>query len=346
MDPLTNSLAAFALSRTGLGRTGLGRAGLGRLSWRGEAALILGANLPDLDYLSVPFSWANLVTLVGGPLHSLAAAPLLAAVLVLLLRLRTRESISFPRLWLLSLAGLGLRLTLDAMGVDGIQLFYPFSRDWFHLDVLPWFDPWLFLLLLGYAFWPWISHLVNIEMGIRQVAGRGFAFFVLLLSAGYVGYRAANRAEAISVIANYSYGGEVPLREGCFPDTYSLVRVRCVVETDSHFANIDYFVGEDYDATQAQLLKRQNRPVWQVAQFQSVWYQQISGRLRMPHWTVFPADFPAGAREAVMQDLILAPEPYPQFRLRILLDSQERLIEETLVMDTLAFGRVESALTK
>ena len=350
MDPLTNSLAAFALSRTGLGRTGLGRtglgrAGLGRLSWRGEAALILGANLPDLDYLSVPFSWANLVTFVGGPLHSLAAASLLAAVLVLLLRLRTRESISFPRLWLLSLAGLGLRLT-PTPWASTASSFSIRSAGTGSTSTFCRFDPWLFLLLLGYAFWPWISHLVNIEMGIRQVAGRGFAFFVLLLSAGYVGYRAANRAEAISVIANYSYGGEVPLREGCFPDTYSLVRVRCVVETDSHFANIDYFVGEVYDATQAQLLKRQNRPVWQVAQFQSVWYQQISDRLRMPHWTVFPADFPAGAREAVMQDLILAPEPYPQFRLRILLDSQERLIEETLVMDTLAFGRVESALTK
>ncbi len=332
MDPVTNSLAAFALSRTGLGR----------LSRRGEAALILGANLPDLDYLSVPFSWANLVTFVGGPLHSLAVAPLLAAGLAALLLLRARKPVSFRRLWLLALAGLGLRLTLDVMGVDSIQLLYPFDRAWQHLDILPWFDPWLFLLLLGYAFWPWISHLVNIEMGIRQVAGRGFAFVVLLLSVGYVGYRAANRAEAISVIANYSYGGEVPLREGCFPDMYSLVRVRCVVETDTQFANIDYFVGEDYDATQAQLLKRQNRPVWQVAQFQSAWYQQLSGRLRMPHWTVFPADFPAGAHEAVMQDLILAPEPYPRFRLRILLDSQERLLEETLVVDTLAFGRVES----
>ncbi|MCC6262036.1 MAG: metal-dependent hydrolase [Bryobacterales bacterium] len=336
MDPITNSLAAFALSRTGLGR----------LSRRGEAALILGASLPDLDYLSALFSPVNLFSFVGGPFHALLAAPLLAAGLAALIRLNSRRPIAFARMWLLSLAGIALRLALDLLGVDGVQLLYPFDRAWFHLDILPWFDPWLFLLLLGYAFWPWISHLVNLEMGIRQATGKGIAFVVILLAAGYVGYRAANHAEAISVIANFSYAGNVPLREACFPDVYSLVRVRCVVETDSHFANIDYFVGENFDATEAQLLKRQNQPVWQVAQFQSAWYQQLSNRLRMPYWTVFPADFPTGAREAVMQDLVLAPEPYPRFRLRILLDSRERLLEETLVVNTLGFDHFESTLRR
>ena len=62
----------------------------------------------------------------------------------------------------------------------------------------------------------------------------------------------------------------------------------------------------------------------------------------MFYWTVFPADFPPGAREAVMQDLILAPEPYPRFRLRILLDEKDGMIEETLVVDVWAFGRTES----
>lgn len=336
MDPLTNSLAAFTLSRTGLGR----------LSRRGEAALILGASLPDLDYLSVPFSAVNLFSFVGGPFHALVAAPLLAAGLAALLRLHSRQPIGFARLWLLGLAGIGLRLTLDLLGVDGVQLLYPLDRAWFHLDTLPWFDPWLFLLLLGYAFWPWISHLVNLEMGIRKAAGRGFAFVVILLATSYVGYRAANHAEAISVIANFSYAGSVPLREACFPDTYSLARVHCVVETDSHFANIDYFVGENFDAMEAQLLKRQKQPVWQVAQFQSAWYQQLSNRLRMPYWTVFPADFPAGAHEAVMQDLILAPEPFPRFRLRILLDSRERLLEETLVVNSWGFDRFETTLRR
>jgi membrane-bound metal-dependent hydrolase YbcI (DUF457 family) len=331
MDPLTNSLAAFALSRTGLGR----------LSPRGEAALILGANLPDLDYLSLIVSRAHLLTFVGGPLHSLAVAPVLAAGLAWALRAVSRRPIPFLRLWLLSLLGVLLRLLLDLTQVDGIQLLYPMDRSWLHLDLLPWFDPWLLLLLACYGFWPWISYLVNVELGIREAAGRGLAFVTLLLACGYIGYRAANLAEALSIIPNHSYGGETPFREACYPDTYSLARMHCVVETDTQFANVDYFIGEEFDATEAQILKRQNRPVWQVAQFQSAWYQQAAERLRMPHWTVFPADFPAGAREAVMQDLVLAPEPYPWFRLRILLDSRERLIEESLVLESREWGRFE-----
>ena len=331
MDPLTNSLAAFAFSRTGPGR------------WcaRGELALILGASLPDLDYLSLLVSRANWLTFVGGPLHSLAMAPLLAAGLALALRAGSHRPVALMRLWLLAWAGVMLRLALDLTQVDGVQLFYPFDRSWLHLDILPWFDPWLFLLLLCYGFWPWISHLVNVELGIREATGKGLAFVVLLLALAYGGYRAANLAEAMNVIPNHSYGGEIPLREACYPDTYSLARMHCVVETESQFANVDYLIGESFDATEAQILKRQNRSVWQVARFQSSWYQQIDGRLRMPHWEVFPADFPVGAREAVMRDLMIAPEPYPWFRLRVLLDAQERLLEESLVIDTRDFGRYE-----
>lgn len=335
MDPLTNSLSAFVLSRTGLGK----------LSPRGELAIILGASLPDLDFLSVLVSPVHLVTFVGGPLHALIAAPFLAVGLALALRLRSAKPISLLRLSALALAGILIRLALDLCNVDGVQLFFPFDRSWFHLDMLPWFDPWLLLLLLCFAFWPCISYLVNVELGIRETAGRGFAFVTILLACAYGGYRAANLAEAINTVSNHSYGGEVPLREACYPDEYSLARMHCVVETDNQFANIEYFIGEYFDATEAQLLKRQNRALWQVAQFQSAWYQQVSERLRMPYWTVFPADFPTGAKEAIMRDLILAPEPYPRFRLRILLDQRERMLEEAFVVESREFGSFERSRT-
>ncbi len=331
MDPVTNSLAAFALSRTGLGR----------LAPHGEAAIIVAANLPDLDVLSVLASWGNLISFTGGPLHSVLAAPLLAALPPVLLWLFRRREMPFVKIWALGLAGLALRLALDLTNTGGIQLFFPFDRAWLHLDILPWFDPWLFLLLLGFAFWPWISYLVNVEMGIREVAGRGAAFATLLLAFGYIGYRASNQAEALSVVRNHNFGGETPLRETCFPDTYSLVRVHCVIETDSYFANIDYFTDEDFDAGDAELLRRQTRPASREAQFQSVWYTRLFRRLRMPYWTAFPADFPAGAHEVEMRDLVLAPEPHPRFRLRILMDAEDRLIEESLVVDLLEFGEFE-----
>jgi hypothetical protein len=65
----------------------------------------------------------------------------------------------------------------------------------------------------------------------------------------------------------------------------------------------------------------------------------------MPYWTVFPADFPTGAKEAIMRDLILAPEPYPRFRLRILLDQRERMLEEAFVVESREFGSFERSRT-
>lgn len=332
MDPLTNSLAAFALSRTGLGR----------LTRHGEFVIILSANLPDLDVLAVPGSWTNLLSFVGGPLHSIAAAPVLAGLAATTLWLFCRRKADLLKVWLLALAGVVLRLALDLTSVSGIQLLYPLDRTWFHLDLLPWFDPWLFLLLLCFAFWPWLSYLVNFEMGIREIAGRGVAFATLLLAFAYTGYRASNHAEALSIVQRHNFGAEAPLHEICFPDSYSLVRVHCVIETESYFANIDYFTNRDFDAGAAQLLRRQQPTIWSAAQLESSWYRQIADRLRAPYWTVFPADFPAGATEMVMRDLVLAPEPHSRFRLRLLMDAQERLREESLVVDLQEFGRFES----
>ncbi len=335
MDPLTNSLAAFTL----------GRSGLGRLLPRGDLLLIAAANLPDLDFLSLLGSPSNLLTVVGGPLHSLAFAPLLAACLAGAVWLATRRSLGFFRLFALALAGLLLRLVLDLLPVYGVQLFYPFSEEWISFGFLPYADPWLIFLLGTFSFWPLLSHIVNVEMGIRKVAGQGVAFLALLLAAGYCGYRGANIAEALSVIPNHNYQGEIPLREACYPNLFSLARVHCVLETDTQLAEVDYFPGDSYDATEAHILKKPTQATWQLAQYQSAWFREIEPRLRMPYWVVFPADYPANATEAILNDLVLAPEPYPLFRLRVVLDTDGRLIEESVRIEVQDWTQLEAVRT-
>ncbi len=332
MDPLTNSLAAFTLARTGLGR----------LLPRGDLVMIAAVNLPDLDVLSLLASPAYLLTGVGGPLHSVAAAPVLAAAFAAGLWLLSRRTLSLIRLFVLSLAALALRLVVDLMPVYGVQLLYPFSDAWFRAGILPYMDPWLLCLLLTFAFWPLLSHLVNVEMGIRKTAGQGLAVATLLLAGVYCGYRAGNIAEALSVVPNHSYGGEVPLREACYPNQYSLARVHCVLETDTGMVEVDYFPGDSYDATEARILKKTTRPQGQLAQYQSEWFRQLEPRLRMPYWTVYPAGIPADANEAILSDLWLAPEPYPIFRLRVLLDSQDRVLEESIRIELWDWKQMEA----
>jgi inner membrane protein len=156
MDNFTHSLAGWALGQTGLKRK----------SRKGLAALILGANAPDIDVFLWWVPWAPLATHRGFT-HSLVGGflilPLgLAALLWLLDRWQAGRGATFKSGlemrfgWLLALAYLGC-LThplLDWQTSYAIQLFSPFSNLWFHNDSLFIIDVWIWT---GMAFAIWLS---------------------------------------------------------------------------------------------------------------------------------------------------------------------------------------------
>ncbi|KRA83181.1 metal-dependent hydrolase [Altererythrobacter sp. Root672] len=151
MDNLTHSLVGWAL----------GQAGLKRKTRKGLAALILGANMPDIDVFFGWVPWVPLAThrgfthgLLGGVL---LMPPMLAGLLWLLDRWQVRRGTSFisgleMRFgWLLALSYLGA-LThplLDWQTVYAIQLLSPFNNHWYHTDGLFIIDLWILLTLGG-----------------------------------------------------------------------------------------------------------------------------------------------------------------------------------------------------
>lgn len=154
MDNLTHSLVGWTLGQTGLKRK----------SRKGLAALILGANMPDIDVFFLWAPWAPLAThrgwthsLVGGVL---LMPPLLAGLLWLLDRWQVRRGAEFKSGlpmhfgWLFALSFLGV-LThplLDWQTSYAIQLFSPFSNTWFHNDSLFIIDVWIWIAL-GVGIW-------------------------------------------------------------------------------------------------------------------------------------------------------------------------------------------------
>ena len=154
MDNLTHSLTGWAL----------GQAGLKTRSRKGLAALVLGANAPDID---VFFGWAPWEPLAThrGFTHSLIGGVLILPLLLwgLLLALdqwqvrrgaRFKSGLPMHREWLLALCFIGA-LThplLDLQTTYSVQLFSPISGRWFHSDTLFIIDwvVWL-LLILGIA---------------------------------------------------------------------------------------------------------------------------------------------------------------------------------------------------
>ena len=155
MDNLTHSLVGALI----------GQAGLKRKTGLAMPALIIGANLPDID--AACFFWLNGVEHLGfrrGITHGPPALVLLPLFLAGLLygfdrwqarrgtRPEGRLPVSFKWLFLLSFIGCLTHPALDWLNVYGIRLLEPFSSQWFYGDTLFIIDVWLWVLM-GFAVW-------------------------------------------------------------------------------------------------------------------------------------------------------------------------------------------------
>lgn len=152
MDNLTHTLVGAAL----------GQAGLKRRTGLAMPALMIGANLPDIDVLGLPFG-ENLAWRRGwthGPLALVVLPALLALGLMAYDRWQarrgtrptTRAPVRTGPLLLLSYIGTLSHPLLDLMNNYGVRLLMPFSDRWFYGDTLFIIDPWI-ILALGAGVW-------------------------------------------------------------------------------------------------------------------------------------------------------------------------------------------------
>ena len=139
----------------------LGQAGLKQKTRKGLAALILAANMPDIDVFFGNAPWDPLAIhrgfthgLVGGVL---VMPPILAGLLWALDRWQVKRGATFKSGltmhfgWLLALCYLGAitHPLLDLQTTYSVQLLSPFSNSWFHSDSLFIIDLVLWVALAG-----------------------------------------------------------------------------------------------------------------------------------------------------------------------------------------------------
>ncbi|WP_128892781.1 metal-dependent hydrolase [Erythrobacter sp. HKB08] len=151
MDNLTHSLVGALI----------GQAGLKKKTGLAMPALIIGANLPDVD--AACFFWLEGVEHLGfrrGITHGPPALLLLPLILAGLLwafdrwqagrgkRPEGRMPVDFKWLYLLAFIGCLTHPALDWLNVYGIRLLEPFSSQWFYGDTLFIIDVWLWGLLI------------------------------------------------------------------------------------------------------------------------------------------------------------------------------------------------------
>jgi inner membrane protein len=192
MDPFTHTLVGASLAASGLGRR----------SRYASAALVIGANLPDVDVFSYVAGGDAALCARRGWTHGVLALAILPLVLAAILLLWGRwgpsrgnpgpgPDVSAP--WLVALSYLAVLThpALDWLNTYGMRWLMPFSETWFYGDAVFIVDPWLWLVLGA----TWL-------LGRAPTPGRIGALIVIavLLAAG-VGSRAPSFVPLVVGIA-------------------------------------------------------------------------------------------------------------------------------------------------
>jgi len=314
MDNLTHSLTGLMLSR----------AGLNRFYPRATLLLILAANAPDID----------IVTIVRGPLyyfeqhrgitHSIAALPVMALLSVLVVCAIGRTMRGWMAAWGIAIVGVASHLLLDWTNDYGIRLLLPFSARWFHLDLINLFDliVWAVLLLAWVA--PMFGKLVSGEIGAQAGTGRGWAIFALSFFLLYDFGRYLAHRRAIDILNSRDYRGGPPIQAAAFPGSgVSPLDWQGWIERPAFVMHFAVNVTQQFDPTAGRLIykappspaidaAREAKPVAVFLRF-----------AQYPLWSVTAADDPAGAHLAAVTDW-----RFP-FGAEALVDSSNRVISSS-----------------
>jgi inner membrane protein len=141
MDNLCHTLVGAALAQSGLKRR----------SPLGMATLVIGANLPDVDVISLAWGSTAGLAFRRGWTHGVLALPLwpfvLAAAVVLFDRAVTKRGARFWPLVGLAAVGVFSHPLLDLLNTYGVRWLMPFSSAWYYGDTLFIVDVWVWLML-------------------------------------------------------------------------------------------------------------------------------------------------------------------------------------------------------
>ena len=238
MDALTHGLASYAITR----------AVFPRASRVTLAAAVLAGVVADLDQFSAYVSPATFLAWHRTASHSLVGAVLIATAISVAARLFGKGKaaadalrVVFPSLLATSL----LHVAMDLTQNESVQLLWPFRTGRYSADWVAHFDLWILVTLLGGALLPQLLALVTEEIGAKSKGPRGRigAIIALLFVTAYIGGRAILHGNALALMENRTYRGELPRRVAAFAESDSPLHWRGLVETERAFHELDLSVG-------------------------------------------------------------------------------------------------------
>lgn len=317
MDPLTHSLTGLFL----------GRAGLNRYSGQAPWILVLAANAPDIDIVSLAGGQLNYLHYHRHLTHALVAMPVMALLPVLLVRLFARKPFHWLGGYLISLAAVASHLLLDYTNVYGIRLLLPFSSRWLRLDLTSVVDLWIWAVLLISLAGPALVRLVNTEIGARtKSSGRGFAIFALLFLLLYNGGRAVLHARAVSTLESRIYAGAAPSRVAALPGALNPMSWRGLVETPDFYSVQEFNLSGEYDPARGAIFyKAEPTPAVKAAN-DSPDFREFFQFSQFPLEHSLPLPDPEGATRVEAMDMRFGTPTQPGFVVTAIVNNRLQVI--------------------
>jgi inner membrane protein len=198
MEPITHMLTGAVLARTGLNR---------KAAYM-TAAMVIAADLPDIDTV-----WSIFWPVTGmahhrGITHTFLGIPFEAALVTwgcwAFHKWRRQTTATAPNwAWLYGgcVVALASHLLLDWTNNYGVRPFFPFNPHWYAGSFVFIFEPVIFLLLLVALVAPALFGLINSEVGVHKerFRGRGWAIAALAGIAALYGWRYVEHGKAIQI---------------------------------------------------------------------------------------------------------------------------------------------------
>jgi inner membrane protein len=297
MDPHTHTATGLFLSRAGLKR------------WTPLATpiLLLAANAPDCDIVTLAGGQLNYLQYHRHLTHSLAAMPVMALLPIVLVRSVARKPVNWMGAWAAALVAVATHLALDLTNAYGVRLLLPFSERWLRLDLTHLIDLVIWAMLLLAIAAPFLGRLVGSEIASGATKsrghGRGWAVFALAFLLVYNSGRSVLHERAVSVLDSRIYRGRAPSRVAAVPDAASPWRWRGIAETADFFAVSEVNLLGDFDPTQANIVhKAEPEPALDAAA-RTRTFQVFLRWAQYPLWRVSPVSEPENARLVELTDM-------------------------------------------
>lgn len=273
MDNVTHSLTGWMIARAGM-----------KPAPRVALMMIIAANIPDIDVVSGLGGALSYIQWHRSYTHSLACAPLMAFVPLLLV---WRFSILY---YGFSLIGVLSHLLLDWTNAYGIRLLLPFSGRWLRLDQTDIVDPWILTVFFLALAAPALAGMVGSEIGAKKSgARRGWAWFALLAVFSYEGARWAAHSRAIAVMGSHLYNGVIAERLIATPDRMNPLRWRGIAEAGDFAAIVPLDLSQQFDPSAGRIdYSAPLSPAIEAAKRTRAF--EVFGKFdQVPFWRVTPA---------------------------------------------------------